>query len=118
MNEDNPALPSDEVYLNIRRSVVAAQRQVSQTFPFWNSLRSGFGRIHYRHLIHNFMEKERCFDGRNFWKVYQLYLTVLIRDALRLEFSMKCFQQLMQVSDAKAREFYSYGFQKMCGGIV
>lgn len=118
MKADELSVSSDEVYLNIRRSVITAQRQVSQTFSFWNSLRSIFGRIHYRHLIRFLKEKEMYFDGRNFWKMDQLYLTVLIWDALRLEFSMKCFQQLMQVLDAKLCGFYSYSFQKMCGGIV
>lgn len=78
MNEDADAcsLPSDAVYLNVRRSVITARKQVSQAVLIWNALRSETVRI--------------------------------------------CFQQLMQDSDAKTRDFYPYalGFLKMGGGIL
>lgn len=116
-NSNSCSLPSDAIYLNIRRSVITAQRQVSQTVPIWNALRSETGRIHCRHLIRILKETEHCFDGRNWWKMHQVFLNVSIRDALRPELFRICFQQLMQVSDADARGFYSYGFHKMWGGI-
>ena len=124
MKDNSVALPSDEVYLNVRRSVITAQRRVyaavnsAMVEAYWEigeqiyfacgeNLRAEYGKNLLNFLSEKLTEEfGRGFDASNLRKMRQFYLTFQIRDALRPELSWTHYRLLMRVSDEKARDFY------------
>lgn len=98
--ENNPdsdsgycSLPSEEIYQNVRRSVISAYKQISTIISIRNALRS---------------------------KLDHSDIALPIRDALRLEFTTINFHQLIKVLEAKTHEFnlHPHLHQKISGGIL
>lgn len=124
MKDDELSVSSDEVYLNIRRSVITAQRQVYAAVNFamvqayWEigeqiycacgeNLRAEYGKNLLKFLSEKLTEEfGRGLDASNLRKMRQFYLTFPIRDALRPELSWTHYRLLMRISDENARDFY------------
>ncbi|MEA2034284.1 MAG: PDDEXK nuclease domain-containing protein [Euryarchaeota archaeon] len=124
MNKHNPTLPSDEIYLNIRRSVITAQRQVYaavncamvQTYrevgeQIYCACGENFRAEYGKNLLKFLSEKltkefGSNFSERNLRYMRQFYAAFPIRNALRSELSWTHYRLLMRVSDEKARDFY------------
>lgn len=69
---DSCSLPSDAVYLNVRRSVITARECVSQSVPIWNALRSEIDGRHYLYLKHILNETEHFFNERICLKIRKM----------------------------------------------
>lgn len=124
MKDDELSVSSDEVYLNIRRSVITAQRQVytavnsAMVQAYWEigeqiycacgeNFRAEYGKNLLNFLSEKLTEEfGRGLDASNLRKMRQFYLTFPIRDALRPELSWTHYRLLMRISDEKARDFY------------
>ena len=136
MKDNSVALPSDEVYLNVRRSVITAQRRVyaavnsAMVEAYWEigeqiyfacgeNLRAEYGKNLLNFLSEKLTEEfGNNFSERNLRYMRQFYLAFPIRNALRSELSWTHYRLLMRVSDCNARSFHQLIFRKINGGIL
>jgi hypothetical protein len=115
---------SEKIYITIRKSVIAAQKQVQMTvnsamvIAYWQigeqiylacgeNERARYGKQLLQYISQKMTEEfGRGFDERNLRRMRQFYLCFPIRDALRPELSWTQYRSLMQVTDESARNFY------------
>ncbi|UUX91928.1 PDDEXK nuclease domain-containing protein [Methanoplanus endosymbiosus] len=123
-DSDYCSLQSDDIYQNVRRSVITAQKQVytavnsAMVQAYWEigeqislacgeNFRAEYGKNLLKFLSEKLTEEfGRGFDITNLRKMRQFYIVFPIRDALRLELSWTHYRHLMRISDTNARNFY------------
>jgi len=125
--EDNSkfcSLPSEEIYQNVRRSVITAQKQVytavnsAMVQAYWEigeqiylacseNFRAEYGKNLLKFLSERLTEEfGNNFSERNLRNMRQFYMSFPIRNALRSELSWTHYRHLMRISDINARNFY------------
>ncbi|MDR0418579.1 MAG: PDDEXK nuclease domain-containing protein [Puniceicoccales bacterium] len=115
---------SEKVYITIRESVIAAQKQVqvavnsAMVVAYWQigeqiylacgeNERARYGKRLLQYISQKMTEEfGRGFDVTNLRRMRQFYLCFPKRGALRRELSWTQYRSLMQVTDESARSFY------------